>query len=447
MRQAQVQSRPRLLQAMIDAFALPDLRRKLLFTLFILVIFRFIAHIPVPGVDTAALRNLFQTNQLLGMLDLFSGGAMRNLSVAAMGVYPYITASIIMQLMVPVIPQLEALSKEGEAGRMKINQYTHWLTVPLAVLEGYGQLVLLQSQGAITGVGLTGDVLLPTLAMILSMAAGTMFLVWLGRLIDENGIGNGISVIIFGGIVAGLPLMIRGSLITGPTLVESLFSPGLVTFVLLGVATVAGIVMVQEAQRRIPVQYARSLFRGGRMYRQAGASHIPLRVNSAGMIPLIFAMSMMILPGTIASYFTVSNNETIANIARTASDLFSGQHFFYWALYFVLVMGFTFFYTMVIFQQQNLADNLQKHGGFVPGIRPGRPTSEYLNKVLTRITWGGAVFLGLVAIMPYFAQLIINVQALQLSSTGLLIVVGVVLDTMKQLEAQLLMRHYEGFIK
>ncbi|MFH1485339.1 MAG: preprotein translocase subunit SecY [Chloroflexota bacterium] len=443
----QAQSRPKLLQAMIDAFGMPDLRRKLLFTLGVLVIFRFIAHVPVPGVDPAALRDLFRTNQLLGMLDLFSGGAMRNLSIAAMGVYPYITASIIMQLMVPVIPQLEALSKEGEAGRMKINQYTHWLTVPLAILEGYGQLVLLQSQGAIQGVGLSGDFLLPTAAMVLSMAAGTLFLVWMGKLIDENGIGNGVSIIIFGGIVAGLPLMVRQSLITGPTVAESLLSAGLIAFVVLGLATVLGIVVVQEAQRRIPVQYARSLFRGGRMYRQAGASHIPLRVNSAGMIPLIFAMSMMILPGTVASYFTVSSNETVRNIAVWVSDLFGSQHPFYWALYFFLVLGFAFFYTMVIFQQQNLADNLQKHGGFIPGIRPGRPTSEYLNRVLTRITWGGAIFLGAVAIMPFFARLITNVQALQLSSTGLLIVVGVVLDTMKQLEAQLLMRDYEGFIR
>jgi len=444
--QTQRQTRPRLVQAMLDAFSQPDLRRKLLFTLGILVVFRFIAHIPVPGVDRAALRSLFESNQLLGMLDLFSGGAMRNLSIAAMGVYPYITASIVMQLLQPIIPPLEALSKEGEAGRNRLNQYTHWLTVPLAAVEGYGQLVLLQSQGIVTGVG-AGSNLLPTLAMVLSMTAGTIFLVWLGELIDENGIGNGVSIIIFSGIVAGLPQMIGQTLATGGSLLQSLFSIGLLVFLVLGVVTVYAIVVFQEAQRRIPVQYSRSLFRGGRMYRQTGGSHIPLRVNSAGMIPLIFAMSIMMMPGMIASYVSVSNLSWLSQAASRVQGVFDSTGWIYWILYFLMVVGFTFFYTMVIFQQQNLAENLQKNGGFVPGIRPGRPTAEYLSRVLTRITWAGAIFLGVVAVLPFLARQITNVQALQLSSTGLLIVVGVVLDTMKQLEAQLLMRHYEGFIR
>ena len=446
MLQTQRQTRPRLVQAMLDAFSQPDLRRKLLFTLGILVVFRFIAHIPVPGVDRAALRSLFESNQLLGMLDLFSGGAMRNLSIAAMGVYPYITASIVMQLLQPIIPPLEALSKEGEAGRNRLNQYTHWLTVPLAAVEGYGQLVLLQSQGIVTGVG-AGSNLLPTLAMVLSMTAGTIFLVWLGELIDENGIGNGVSIIIFSGIVAGLPQMIGQTLATGGSLLQSLFSIGLLVFLVLGVVTVYAIVVFQEAQRRIPVQYSRSLFRGGRMYRQTGGSHIPLRVNSAGMIPLIFAMSIMMMPGMIASYVSVSNLSWLSQAASRVQGVFDSTGWIYWILYFLMVVGFTFFYTMVIFQQQNLAENLQKNGGFVPGIRPGRPTAEYLSRVLTRITWAGAIFLGVVAVLPFLARQITNVQALQLSSTGLLIVVGVVLDTMKQLEAQLLMRHYEGFIR
>ena len=444
--QTQRQARPRLVQAMMDAFNQPDLRRRLLFTFGILVAFRFVAHIPVPGVDLEALRRLFESNQLLGMLDLFSGGAMRNLSIAAMGVYPYITASIVMQLLQPIIPQLQALSKEGEAGRNKMNQYTHWLTVPLAAVNGYGQLVILQSQGIISGVG-AGPNLLPTIAMVLSMTAGTIFLVWLGELITENGIGNGISIIIFSGIVAGLPQMVGQTLATGSSVLQSLFSIGLVVFVVLGVVTVLAIVIFQEAQRRIPVQYSRSLFRGGRMYRQTGGSHIPLRVNSAGMIPLIFAMSIMMMPGMIASYVSITNISWLAQVARRVQTVFDSTGWLYWILYFLMVVGFTFFYTMVIFQQQNLAENLQKNGGFVPGIRPGRPTAEYLSRVTTRITWGGAIFLGLVAVLPFLARQVTNVQALQLSSTGLLIVVGVVLDTMKQLEAQLLMRHYEGFIR
>lgn len=424
-------------QAMVNAFRLPDLRRKLLFTFAILVVFRFIAHIPVPGVDQEALARIFQANQLMGMLDLFSGGAMTAFSIAAMGVYPYITSSIIMQLMIPIIPQLQELAKEGDAGRKRINQYTHWLTVPLAALQAFGTAQLLHNQGVISGFGLGGETLLPTIAMILSMTAGTIFLVWLGELITENGIGNGVSIIIFAGIVAKLPQMVGQSLLGGGNYM------GLLFFIVLGLATVAAIVVVQEAQRRIPVQYAKRI-RGNRMY-GGQSTHIPLRVNSAGMIPLIFAMSIMLLPGTIAQYFLYSSNTLIRDVAQFVFNMFSAGAPAYWLFYFVLVVGFTFFYTMVLFQQQNLADNLQKYGGFIPGIRPGRPTAEYLNRVLNRITWLGALFLGAVAVLPFFTQGIST--SLILSSTGLLIVVGVVLDTMKQLEAQLLMRHYEGFIK
>ena len=432
-----------MLDALINAWRLPDLRQKILFTFAMLVIFRFVAHVPVPGVDLANLNRLFQSNQLLGMMDLFSGGAMRNLSIASMGVYPYITASIIMQLMVPVIPALESLSKEGELGRHRINQFTHWLTVPLAGLQGFGQLALFQSQGVISGVGLSGPDLLPTVAMVFSLMAGTIFLVWIGELITENGIGNGISVIIFGGIVSALPSLVAQGYVgaSGGNVW------GIIAFAVLGVMLVGAIVFFQEAQRRIPVQYTRSLFRGGRMYRQGGASHIPLRVNSAGMIPLIFAASIMIFPGTMASYLMVSDLVWVANVAQVVNRLFDANAPLYWIFYGLLVVAFTFFYTLVIFQQQNLAENLQKNGGFVPGIRPGRPTAEYFNAVLIRITWGGALFLGLIAVMPYLAQLLTGVQALQLSSTGLLIVVGVVLDTMRQLEAQLMMRNYEGFIR
>jgi preprotein translocase subunit SecY len=286
----QRQSRPRLLQAMLDAFSLPDLRRRILITVLILVIFRFVAHVPLPGVNPQILQELFESNALLGMLDLFSGGAMRQFSVASMGVYPYITASIIMILMVPIIPRLQALSQEGEAGRNKINMITHWLTVPLAGLSGYGQLVLLQRAGAVSG----SDPL-PTAAIVISLIAGTMFLVWLGELITEYGIGNGISIIIFGGIVAGYPTLIQqGFLAKGNPL-------GLLVYIAIVLATIVLIVIFTEAHRRVPVQYARSVFRGGRMYRQSGTTHIPMRVNSSGMIPLIFAMSVVLFPGLVAS--------------------------------------------------------------------------------------------------------------------------------------------------
>jgi len=424
---------------LINAFRIPDLRRKLMFTFGMLVVFRFIAHVPVPGVNAEALNRLFQSNQLIGMLDLFSGGAMKSFSVAAMGVYPYITASIIMQLLIPMVPRLQELSKEGESGRNKINQYTHWLTVPLAFLQalGTGSVLANSSVGVITNFSLI-DNFLPTLAILISMTAGTMLLIWVGELITENGVGNGISIIIFGGIVAGLPSMIGQGLFAGTNYL------GLVVFMILGLVTIAGIVVVQEAQRRIPVQFARRI-RGTRMY-GGTTTHIPLRVNSAGMIPLIFAMSIMLFPGTVASYFIYSEGLG-GDIARAIHWLFNPTNLFYWVFYFIMVVGFTFFYTMVIFQQQNIPESLQKNGGFIPGIRPGRPTGEYLNKVLIRITWFGATFLGVVAILPFFVQNLTSVQSLSLSSTALLIVVGVVLDTIKQLESQLLMRHYQGFIK
>jgi len=302
-----------LLEAVLAALRLPDLRQRLIFTFIILIIFRFIAHIPLPGVDVRAMQQLFQTSPLLGMLDLFSGGAMRNFSIAAMGVYPYITASIVMQLLIPLIPQLEALSKEGEYGRSRINQYTYLLTIPLAALQGYGQLVVLhnQSTSLVRQVGFTGEALLPTLSAVITLTAGTMLLVWLGQLITQHGIGNGVSIIIFGGIVASLPQLVGRSLLATDQLL------GLLAFGVIGVLTVATIVFFQEAQRRIPVQYARRV-RGGRLY--GGAStHIPLRVNMAGMIPLIFAVSIMLLPGTIASYFVFAEPEWLRNVARTVN--------------------------------------------------------------------------------------------------------------------------------
>ncbi len=431
---------PRLIQAAIDAFSLPDLRFKILFTLGMLAIYRFVSHIPIPGINTAQLNELFENNQLLGFLDLFSGGALSRMSIVALGVFPYITASIVMQLLTPVIPSLQQLSREGEAGRVKINRMVHWLTVPIAVAQGFGQLILLQQSNVLTNVGFSGNALLPTVAAIISMTAGTMFLVWLGEMITERGIGNGISLIIFAGIVAGFPGLITQGFLDRQDVL------GIGFFVIIGVLIIALIVLFNEAHRRIPVQYGRSIFRGGRMYRQSGGTYIPLRINSAGMIPLIFAFSIVILPGTVATYFA-TNTGAIGDVARFFADLFNPTSAIYWVLVFILVVIFTFFYTLVVFQQQNLAENLQRNGGFVLGIRPGRPTQEYLNRVIVRITTGGALFLGFVAIVPYLASLVTDVQAIQLSSTSLLIMVGVGLDTLRQLEAQLLMRNYEGFLR
>ena len=432
---------------MQDAFRQPDVRNKLLFTFAMLVVFRFIAHVPVPNVDLGLVENVFESGgagDVLQFLNLFSGGLLQNLSIASLGVYPYITASIIMQVMTPLNPRLRALSEEGESGRRRIQVYTHWLTVPLAMVQGYGQLILFNSQapgifGSFSPT-LTGTDAFETWTILLTFTAGTMFLVWIGELITEHGIGNGLSIIIFGGIVAGLPYTI-------PDIFNANSGLGwiiLLAFVVVGL--VFAIVFVQEAQRRIPVQYARSLFRGGRMYRQSGASHIPLRVNSAGMIPLIFAFSIMTFPSVIASYLT-DGSGWVASAADFVLDLTSPNNGLYWLIVFFMVVVFTFFYTMVQYQQQRLAENLQRQGAFIPGIRPGRPTAEYLLRVVTRITWGGAIFLGTMAVIPFLATTFTDVQALTISSTGMLIVVAVVLDTMRQLEAQLMMRNYEGFIR
>ena len=436
----QESSRPQLIQSMIDALRVPDLRAKILFTLAMLVIFRFVAHVPVPGVDVGALGRAFEQNALLGFLDLFSGGALANLCVAALGVYPYITSSIVMQILTPVIPSLKALSQEGDYGRQRINQITHWLTVPIAGLQAWGQLTLLRQSGVLPGVDFGLN--LGTIAIIISMVAGTMFLVWLGELITEKGLGNGISLIIFGGIVANLPNMI------GQGFLAKDDAGGILLLALFGLAIIYLIVLFNEAQRRVPVQYGRSVFRGGRMQRQTGSSFLPLRVNSAGMIPLIFAFSIIILPTTIASYFRDPLSDGfVAVAARFISDTFSPDNWPYWLVVFFLVVIFAFFYTLVIFQQQRLAENLQRNNGFIPGIRPGSPTQEYLNRVIMRITWGGAIFLGAIAVLPFLITQITDIRALTISSVSLLIMVGGALDTMRQLESQLLMRNYEGFIK
>lgn len=447
--------RPQLLQAAVSALSQADIREKLLFTFALVVIFRFISNVPVPGVEPAALEEAFKRSTVLGFMNIFSGGALANMSVAAMGVYPYITSSIVMQLLVPLVPALQALSKEGEQGRKQINIYTHWLTVPMALVQGYGQLIIVQSvaPGAIPQPELTGPNALPTLSAIITMTGGTMFLVWLGELISEKGIGNGISILIFAGIIAGMPQLTAGQLYSGTG--EGITNTFFLALMMIGL--VAFIVYFQEAQRRIPVQYSRSVFRSGRMYRQSGQTHIPLRVNSTGMIPLIFALSVVILPAFVGSALATNNNSAISNFGDFLQTVFDPGNIGYWIFVFVTVVVFTFFYTLVVFQQQNLAENLQRQGGFIPGIRPGRPTQEYINRVLLRITWGGAFFLGTVAIAPYVMSQVVGAggslgsqggtAAFGITASGLIIVVGVVLDTLRQIEAQLLMRQYEGFIR
>jgi preprotein translocase subunit SecY len=449
-----------MLDAVRNAFRLPDLRQKLLITMGILLLYRFAAHIPLPGVNREALEALFtgsDQSMLLSLLNFFSGGGLQQMGVMALGVYPYITASIIMQLLTPIVPALEELSKEGDQGRHRINQYTYWLTVPLAILQAVAQGTLLSQSGGggelavLPNWGFTGDSLLPSLTIIIGMTAGTMFGVYLGHLLTEQGIGNGISLIIFAGILSSVPFQIR-QLAQNPLL--------LAAFILITILTVALIVWVQEGQRRIPVQYGKRVrtMRGNRMMMVGGQStHIPLRVNTAGMIPLIFAQSLLILPSTIASYF-VTRTDWLGTAAQWVYNAMSPTNFLYWLLYFLFTVAFTYFYTDVMFRQQNLPEMLQKQGGFVPGIRPGPRTEAYLNGVLSRITLVGALFLGFIAILPYLvgvaadglfggAGVLTGYQSLIISSAGLLIVVGVVLDTMKQIEAQLLMRNYEGFIR
>ncbi|HEY84245.1 MAG TPA: preprotein translocase subunit SecY [Chloroflexi bacterium] len=441
-----------MLQAVKNALLLPDLRRKIVFTLLILIIYRAATQVPVPGVDKEILNQFLNSGSggatIIQFMDLLSGGTLSRFSVLAMGVYPYITASIIMQLLTPMIPALEELSKEGEQGRNKINQYTHWLAVPLAALQAYGQVVIIQQSipGIIPDFGFASNPL-GTTAIIVSMTAGSMFAVWLGELITEQGIGNGVSIIIFGGIVAQMPGRIW-------QFVQLEQYGQLIAFSLITFVTILGIVIVTEGQRRIPVQYGKRV-RGTKVY-GGQSSHIPLKVNSAGMIPLIFAQSILIFPSSIASFFAGSESAFIAGTATFIVQWFSPRPdaWPYWITYFMMVALFTFFYTDIIFKQQNLAESLQRQGGFIPGLRPGKTTEDYLNTVMRRITLIGAVFLGVVAILPWIVGIIPGLGSsgggtatLLITSTGLLIVVGVGLDTMKQLEAQLLMRNYEGFIK
>ena len=414
-------------------FTIPDLRKKVLFILAMLVIFRIAAMIPIPGVDPLRLKAFLSGNQFFGLLNIFSGGVLDNLSVMMLGVGPYITASIIMQLLTMIVPRFkEMYQEEGEAGRQKFNQYSRMLTIPLALLQSYGLLVLLARQQVLPQLGLLGFIS----AMIVA-CAGSMFLMWLGELITEKGIGNGISLLIFAGIVSRLPSDIQRTLFT----YDASQIPIYLAFIAVSIAVIAGVIVVSEGQRNIPVSYAKRI-RGMRMF--GGVStHLPLRVNQAGVIPIIFAISIILFPGLIGSFLAGVPNPYIQNFSRFLIQVFNNQ-WLYGIIYFLLVFVFTYFYTAVTFDPKSIADNIQKQGGFILGIRPGRPTAEFLYSILNRITLAGGLFLGAIAVLPLLVQGALGIQALTIGGTALLIVVSVVLETMKQIDAQLVMREYEN---
>ena len=410
-----------------------DLRNNILYVLGLLVIFRLAAHIPVPGVNAVALKNLFASNQILGMMNLFSGGGMQNFSIVLMGVAPYITSSIIFQLLGMIIPSIEEMNKE-EAGRQKINMWTRWLTVPLAAMQAYGMITLLQ-KGA-TGI-LENVSSFDFAVMIITITAGTIFLMWLGELISEKKIGNGISLLIFAGIVSALPGLLQQITLTFDA--TQLFT--MIGFLIIGIVTIVGVVIINEGQRNIPVQYARQI-RGNRAF-GGTSTHLPLRVNMAGVIPIIFAISVVLFPSMIAQFLIHAKTAWIANAAAGTISLFNNQ-LVYGIVYFVLVFAFTYFYTEVIFHPAQIAENLQKQGGFIPGIRPGNNTSDYLANTTHKIIFVGALFLGLIAILPLIMKYFTGMQSLAIGGTSLLIVVAVVIDTVKQIEAQMTMREYDG---
>ena len=425
-----------MVRTLVSIWKTPDLRNKILFTIGVVVVFRILAFIPIPGADQQALKDFFSQSQLLQLLDLFSGGTLLNFSIVALGLNPYINASIIMQLLTVAIPKLEELQKEGEYGRQKINQYTRFLTVPLSVIQSYGVFILLQR----SGVSVLGEVgPLQIISIIVTMAAGTLLLMWLGELITEQGIGNGISILIFSGIIVRLPITLGQTVqVINP---NNLIKIALVLAAALLVIVV--VVVVNEGHRRILVQYARRV-RGDRLV-GGQTTHLPIRVNQAGVIPIIFAVSVILLPGMIGTFLSTSSNPQIADIAANVRDFFNNTAY-YSTIYFILVISFTYFYTAVTFNPTKIADDLKKYGGFIPGIRPGLATSQYLAYILNRITLVGGVFLGAVAILPFIIKDLTDISTLAIGGTGLLIVVSVVLETSKQLESQLIMRSYEGFI-
>jgi len=423
--------------ALVNALRTPDIRRRILFVAGMLIIYRALGHVPTPGVDKVALQQFLGSQPFLQLINLFSGGGLADLSIVALAMTPYINASIIMQLMTGVVPRLQQLSREGEYGRNKINQYTRYLTVPLAFLQSYGTLAILSQAGVITNFDLAR---FETLIQMFTLAGGAVLVMWLGELITERGIGNGISFIIFAGIVAGVPQGL-GQFLSSPDIAQGIL------FTLLAIVAVAVIVYIQEGQRRIPIQYA-SRVRGRRMY-QGGATFLPLRVNQAGVIPIIFAISILAFPFQIASYFAASGG-VVGDVATSLTQALDPRGPIYIGGYFLLTVGFTYFYTAFTFKPDETADQLRKNGGFIPGIRPGSPTRDYLARVVFRISIAGAIFLGIVAVSPVLIESVFRgsvVAGFALGGTALLIVVSVVVETMKQIEAQLMMRNYEGFIR
>ncbi|RJR24973.1 preprotein translocase subunit SecY [Candidatus Microgenomates bacterium] len=426
----------RILNELKTAFKIPELRNKILFTALILVVFRFASHIPVSGVDVTSLRQLFASNQFLGLLDIFSGGTLANFSVMALGLNPYINASIIMQLLTMVFPQLEALQKEGEYGREKINQYTRYLTIPLAVFQAVGMFALLRSQNIISQV-----MPLQVVAFVTTMVAGTLFLMWLGELITEKGLGNGISLIIFAGIVGRLPVTFGQTAAT----VETTNVLNLLIFAALALGVIAAVIFIDEAVRKVRIEYARRIS-GGKMY-GGQTTFLPLKINQAGVIPIIFAVSLVLLPSMLGRFVAQVPNQTVSSVATALATAFNPGSLFYNLAYFILVVGFTYFYTAVIFNPTKIAEEIKKHGGFIPGIRPGSPTANFLSYILTRITLAGALFLGLIAILPSIVQGITGLTTLAIGGTGILIVVSVVLETFKVIENMVQMRGYEKFLE
>lgn len=412
-----------------------ELRKKFLFVILIFVIFRFAANVPIPGIGTENLRKFFDQNQVFGLLNLFTGGAMSNFSVVLLGLGPYITATIILQLLTMIFPVLEKMYKEeGEAGRRKFNQYSRLFTIPLAAFESYGMLVVFQRQGMITG--MTPMILLSS---IITITAGAMFLMWLGEIISEQGMGNGISLLIFAGIVAGLPINIFQTFVTwDPSKIPSYF-----VFILLSVVIIAGVVLINEARRNIPVSYAKRV-RGAKMY--GGVStYLPLNINPAGVMPIIFALSILLFPGMIASF--LGGSPGLVGTIATNVGVFFNNVWVHGVLYFLLVILFTYFYTMVTFDPKTISENLQKMGGFVPGVRPGKSTADFLKHILNRVLFTGAIFLGLIAILPSLVAGATGVTGFTflIGGTSLLIVVSVVLDTVRQINSQLQMREYDTF--
>lgn len=417
------------------AIKIPELKKKILFTAGILFIFRLLAHIPVAGVNLVSLKQLFLNNQFLGLLDIFSGGTLANFSVMALGLNPYINASIIFQLLTMVFPKLEALSKEGEYGREKINQYTRMVTVPLAFLQGFGMYALLHSQKII------GDLSpLSLVAMMTTMVAGTVFLMWLGELVTEKGIGNGISMIIFAGIVGRLPI----SFMQTTSVIEAANIFNLLVFLLMAVAVIASVVFMEEAVRKVKIEYARRIS-GGKMY-GGQSTYLPLKINQAGVIPIIFAVSFVLIPSMLGRFLSQVPQKTLASFATGLANFMNPGGIAYNLIYFFLVVGFTYFYTAVVFNPVKIADEIKKHGGFIPGIRPGKPTADFLSGILTKITLAGALFLGTVAILPSIMQTATGISTLAIGGTGILIVVSVILETFRVIENMIQMHGYEKFL-